>query len=57
MQQLERGVPLGAPADGSMTLSLTCHAPAFTVEKKARYDIKFVKWLVRKNRDLTELYE
>ncbi len=57
MQQLERGVQLGAAADDSMTLSRTCKAPAFTAEKKARCDIKFVKWLVRKNRALTELYE
>jgi hypothetical protein len=56
MQQLERGV-LGAVTDDSMTLSLTCHAPAFTAEKKASCNIKFVKWLVRKNRALTELYE
>ena len=51
MQQLERGVQLGAAADGSMVLSHTCNAPAFTAEKKARCDIKFVKWLVRKKDD------
>ena len=51
MQQLERGVQLGAAADGSMALSRTCNAPAFTAEKKARCDIKFVKWLVRKKDD------
>jgi hypothetical protein len=52
-QQLDRGVQLGAPEDGSMALGRTCNAPAFTAEKKARCDMKFVKWLVRKNRALT----
>ena len=59
-QQLDRGVQLGAAADGSMALGHTWqhglgsqHAPAFTAEKKARCDMKFVKWLVRKNRALT----
>jgi hypothetical protein len=52
-QQLDRGVQLGAAADGSMALGRTCNAPAFTAEKKARCDMKFVKWLVRKNRALT----
>ncbi len=42
---------MGAAADGSMVLSHTCNAPDFTVEKKARCDIKFVKWLVRKKDD------
>ena len=36
-----------------MSLSRTCNASAFTAEKKAPCDIKFVKWLVRKNRVLT----
>jgi hypothetical protein len=52
-QQLDRGVQLGAAADGSMALGRTCNAPAFTAEKKARCDMKFVKWLVRKNKALT----
>jgi hypothetical protein len=52
-QQLDRGVLLGAAADGSMALGRTCNALAFTAEKKARCDMKFVKWLVRKNRALT----
>jgi hypothetical protein len=43
------------PSDGSMALFHTLNAPAFTTEKKAHCDIKFVKWLVRKNRVLTEL--
>jgi hypothetical protein len=47
------GVQLGAATDGSMALARTCNAPAFTAEKKARCDMKFVKWLVRKNRALT----
>jgi hypothetical protein len=52
-QQLDRGVRLGAAADGSMALTRTCNAPGFTAEKKSRCDMKFVKWLVRKNRALT----
>jgi len=36
-----------------MALSRTFVAPAFTVDKKSRCDIKFVRWLVRKNRALS----
>jgi hypothetical protein len=53
---LERGVQLGDAADDIMVLSHTCNTPVFTAEKKDRCDIKFVKWLVRKNKSLTELY-
>ena len=34
-------------------MSRTFVAPAFTADKKTRCDIKFVKWLVRKNRPLS----
>ena len=44
---------LGCTVDGSIALSRTFVAPAFTSDKKSRCDIKFVKWLVRKNRALT----
>jgi hypothetical protein len=44
---------LGSAADGRITLSHTFVAPAFTKDKKSRCDIKFVKWLVRKNRALS----
>jgi hypothetical protein len=56
IQQLERGVQLGA-TDVSMVLSHTCNTPPFTTEKKTPCDIKFVKWLVRMNKTLTDLYE
>ena len=53
MQQLERQEKLASGADGRMVLSRTFNAPAFTAEKKALCDMKFVKWLVRKSRALT----
>ncbi len=34
-------------------MSHTFVVPAFTTDKKSRCDIKFVKWLVRKNRALS----
>ena len=34
-------------------MSHTFVATAFTTDKKSLCDIKFVKWLVRKNRDLS----
>ena len=48
---------MGAGADDKMVLSVTCNAPAFTVKKKAHCEMKFVKWFVRKNRDLTMVRE
>ena len=53
MQQLDRQEKLASGADGRMVLSRTFNAPAFTAEKKALCDMKFVKWLVRKSRALT----
>jgi type I site-specific restriction endonuclease len=53
MQQLDRQQKLASGADGRMVLSRTFNAPAFTAEKKALCDMKFVKWLVRKSRALT----
>jgi len=35
--------------DGRIALSHTFVAPAFTADKKSLCDIKFVKWLIRKN--------
>ncbi len=52
MQHIERQERLGSAADGRIALSRTFVAPAFTADKKSR-DIKFVKWLVRKNRALS----
>jgi hypothetical protein len=53
MQHIDRQERLGSAADGRIALSHTFVAPAFTAEKKSRCDIKFVKWLVRKNRPLS----
>ena len=40
--------------DGRIALSHTFVAPfSFTSDKKSRWDIKFVRWLFRKNRDLS----
>ncbi len=44
---------MGSAADGGIDLSHTFVVPAFTVDKKSRGDIKFVKWFVRKNRTLS----
>jgi hypothetical protein len=53
MQHMDRQERLGSAADGSIALSRTFVAPTFTAEKKSRCDIKFVRWLVRKNRPLS----
>ncbi len=53
MQHIDRQERLGSAADGRIALSHTFVAPAFTTDKKCRCDIKFVKWLVRKNRALS----
>jgi hypothetical protein len=53
MQHIERQERLGSEADGRIALSRTFVALAFTEDKKSRCDIKFVKWLVRKNRVLS----
>lgn len=53
MQHIDRQARLGSAADGRIALSRTFVAPAFTADKKSRCDIKFVKWLVRKNRALS----
>ena len=53
MQYIERQERLGSALDGRIVLSHTFVAPAFTSDKKSRCDIKFVKWLVRKNRVLS----
>jgi hypothetical protein len=50
MQHTDRQDRLESAADGSIALSGTFVAPASTDKKKSRCDIKFVKWLVRKNR-------
>ncbi len=53
MQHIDRQARLGSAADGRIAVSRTFVAPAFTADKKSRCDIKFVKWLVRKNRTLS----
>ena len=53
MQHIDRQERLGSAADGRISLSHTFVAPTFTVEKKCRCNIKFVKQLVRKNRALS----
>ena len=40
IHHLENQESLGSAPDGSMTLSLTCNAPAFTSEKSLRCDIR-----------------
>jgi hypothetical protein len=40
-------------ADGRIASSRIFVAPAFTADKKSRRDMKFVKWLVLKNRTLS----
>ena len=50
MQHIDRQARLGSAADGRIALSRTFVAPVFTADKKSRFDIKFVKWIVRKNR-------
>ena len=45
--------PARLTGDGKITLSRTFVAPAFTGDKKSHCDVKFVKWLVRKNRALS----
>jgi hypothetical protein len=55
IHHIDRQDKLGSVADGRIALSHTFVTPAFTVDKKSRChsDIKFVKWLVRKNRALS----
>jgi len=53
VQQTSKQLVMDVGADGSAVVSRKVVAPAFTAEKKARCDVKFVKWLVRKNRALT----
>ena len=53
MQHTDRQDRLESAAEGSIALSRTFVAPASTDKKKSRCDIKFVKWLVRKNRALS----
>ncbi len=53
MQHIDRQERLGSAPDGRIALSHTFVAPAFTADKKSRCDIKFVKWLIRKNRPLS----
>jgi hypothetical protein len=53
IQHIDRQEMLGSAADGRIALSRTFVTPAFTTDKKSRCDIKFVKWLVRKNRSLS----
>jgi hypothetical protein len=45
--------PARLTGDGKIALSRTLVAPAFTTDKKSRCDVKFVNWLVRKNRALS----
>ena len=52
IHHIDRQERLGSAADGRNALSRTFVAPAFTTDKKSRCDIKFVRWLVRKNRAL-----
>jgi hypothetical protein len=52
IQHIDRQERLGSASDGRITLSHTFVSPAFIADKKSRRDIKFVKWLVRKNRAL-----
>ena len=44
---------MGSASDGIMTLSHPYNAPGITSDKHLQCDMKFVKCLVRKNRDLT----
>lgn len=53
VQQTSKQLVMDVGADGSAVVSCKVVAPAFTAEKKARCDVKFVKWLVRKNTALT----
>jgi hypothetical protein len=53
MQHIDRQERLGSAADGRIAWSHTFVDPAFTTDKKSRCDIKFVKWLVPKNRALS----
>jgi hypothetical protein len=53
MQHIDRQERLGSAADGRIALSHTFVVPVFTVDKKSHCDIKFIKWLVRKNRALS----
>ena len=48
-QQLQNQTLLSVGADGSGGQTGKVVAPSFTKAKKARCDVKFVKWLVRKN--------
>ncbi len=52
---LTKRAPAPSPdaVGGRIALSRTFVAPAFTVDKKSHCDVKFVTWLVRKNRDLS----
>jgi hypothetical protein len=43
MHHIDRQERLGSAADGRISLSRTFVAPAFTVDKKSRCDIKFVE--------------
>jgi hypothetical protein len=45
--------PARLTGDGKIALSHTFVDPAFAGDKKSLCDVKFVKWLVRKNRDLS----
>jgi hypothetical protein len=53
IQHIDRQERLGSEADGRITLSHTFVAPTFTSDKKSLCDIKFVKWIVRKNMPLS----
>ena len=53
MQHIDTQERLGSVADGRIALSHTFVVPVFATEKKCRCDIKFVKWIVRKNRALS----
>ena len=50
---IDRQERLGSAADGRITLSHTFVTHDFTTEKKCICDIKFVRWLLRKNRTLS----
>ena len=52
---LTKRAPAPSPdaVGGRIALSRTFVAPAFKADKNSRCDIKFVKWLVRKNRALS----
>jgi hypothetical protein len=53
IQHIDRQERLGSAKDGRIVLSHTFVTPVFTTDKKSHCDIKFVKWLVRKNRPLS----